>query len=240
MMKQLLVALAMGSLLTGCASGGVSNDRERFLRVAGKPVANPSDIVRAELAFSRLAREKGQWTAFRETAAPDALMFTPELLSAQVWLRNKADPAQATDWQAHKIFMSCDGSMGVATGAWQGSGGTTGYFTTIWAKQDAQNRRQLGKTVEWKWIFDHGVPLDQPLPEPDFVTTRVAKCSSGTLPAAAAAPGGEKNKSGYSADGTMFWSAESSTDQSRSLLVRMWNGTEWEDIVFDDVAAPAG
>ncbi|WP_216074412.1 hypothetical protein, partial [Acinetobacter baumannii] len=72
-MKQLLAALAIGSLLTGCASSNVSSDRERFLRVAGKPVVNPSDIVRAELAFARLAREKGQWTAFRETAAPDAL-----------------------------------------------------------------------------------------------------------------------------------------------------------------------
>lgn len=239
-MKQLLAALAIGSLLTGCAGNGVSSDRERFLRVAGKPVANPSDIVKAELALARLAREEGQWTAFRETAAPEALMFTPDMLSAPVWLKDKADPAQAITWQTHKIFMSCDGSMGVATGAWQDSQANSGYFTTIWAKQDAQNRRQLGKSVEWKWIFDHNVKLDKSLPEPDFVTTRVAKCSKEPLPAVAAAPGGEKNKSGYSADGTMFWSAESSADQTRSLLVRMWNGSEWEDVVFDDVAQNTG
>lgn len=238
-MKQLLVALAMGLVLTGCASNG-SSDRERYLRAAGKPVANPSDIVKAELTFARLAREEGQWTAFRETAAADALMFTPELVSAPIWLKDKADPAEATGWQAHKIFMSCDGSMGVATGAWQSPAGNTGYFTTIWTKQDAQKRRLRGKDVEWKWIFDHGVPLDKPLPEPDFVTTRVAACSSDALPAVAAPPVGEKNKSGYSADRTMFWSAESSADQSRSLLVRMWNGVEWEDVVFDNVAAPAG
>ena len=238
-MKQLSVALAMGLLLTGCAASGTSSDRERFLSVAGKPVANPSDIVKAELALSRLARETGQWTAFRETAAPDALMFTPELVSAPVWLRNKANPAQTIVWQPHKIFMSCDGSMGVATGAWQGAEGDTGYFTTIWTKQDAQSRRERGQTVEWKWIFDHQVTLENPLPEIDFVTTSVAKCSKDPLPAVAAAPGGETSKSGYSADGTMFWSAESSADQSRSLLVRMWNGAEWEDIVFDNVA-PAG
>ncbi|HEY9092231.1 hypothetical protein [Parasphingorhabdus sp.] len=239
-MKQLLAALAIGSLLTGCAGSGVSSDRERYLRVAGKPVANPSDIVRAEIAFARLAREKGQWTAFRETAAPDALMFTPEMVSAQDWLKNKADPAQSTDWQAHKVYMSCDGSMGVATGAWQGAAGKTGYYTTIWAKQDAQIRRERGREIEWKWIFDHGVPLDEPLTEPDYVTTRVATCSKTALPAVAAAPGGDNQKSGYSDDGTMFWSAESSADQSRSLLVKMWNGSEWEDIIFNDVAAPAG
>ncbi|MGI9361901.1 MAG: hypothetical protein ACR2O7_10130 [Parasphingorhabdus sp.] len=238
-MKQLLAALAIGSLLTGCASSNVSSDRERFLRVAGKPVVNPSDIVRAELAFARLAREKGQWTAFRETAAPDALMFTPELVSAQVWLRNKADPAQATDWQTHKIFMSCDGSMGVSTGAWQGASGSVGYFTTIWTKQDAEIRRERGKEIEWKWIFDHGVPLDEPLPEPDYVTTQVATCSKTPLPAAASAPSGDNQKSGYSGDGTMFWSAESSADKSRSLVVKMWDGSAWEDIIFDDVEAPA-
>ncbi len=238
-MKQLFAALGIALLLAGCASNGRPNDRERFLRAAGKPVANPSDIVKAELAFARLAREKGQWTAFRETAAPDAIMFTPEIVSAQVWLKGKADPQRATEWQAHKIFMSCDGSMGVATGAWQGASGGTGYFTTIWEKQDAESRRQRGREVEWKWVFDHGVPLDKPLAEPDFVTTRVASCSKDMIADVGAVEAGEKNKNGSSVDGTLFWSAESSADRSRSLVVRLWNGSAWEDVVFDDIAASA-
>ncbi len=236
-MKRLFAAFGIALLLASCAGNGRPSDRDRFLRAAGKPVANPSDIVKAELAFARLARDEGQWTAFRETAAPDAIMFTPELVSAPVWLKGKADPPQATEWQAHKIFMSCDGSMGVATGAWQGAKGGSGYFTTIWQKQDAQGRRQRGKEIEWKWVFDHGVPLDKPLAEPDFVTTRVASCAKGTPTPIAAAPIGEKNKVGFSADRTLYWNAESSADQSRSLLVRLWNGEKWEDIVFDDVAA---
>lgn len=236
-MKQFFAILGMALLLASCAGNSRPSDRDRFLRAAGKPVANPSDIVKAELAFARLAREEGQWTAFRETAAADAIMLTPELVGAQVWLKDKADPPQATEWQAHKIYMSCDGSMGVATGAWQGAKGGTGYFTTIWEKQDAESRRQRRKDVEWKWIFDHGGPLDKPLAEPDFVTTRVATCSKDALPAIAAAASGEKNKSGFSADRTMYWNAESSADGSRSILVRLWNGVEWEDIVFDDVAA---
>jgi len=236
-MKRLFAAFGIALLLASCAGNSRPSDRDRFLRAAGKPVANPSDIVKAELAFARLARDKGQWTAFRETAAPDAIMFTPELVSAPVWLKGKADPPQATEWQAHKVFMSCDGSMGVATGAWQGAKGGNGYFTTIWQKQDAQGRRQRGKEVEWKWIFDHGVPLDKPLAEPDFVTTRVASCAKGTPIPISAAPSGDSNKSGFSLDRTMFWSAESSADQSRSILVRLWNGDKWEDIVFDDVVA---
>ncbi|GAA0463841.1 hypothetical protein GCM10009096_00390 [Parasphingorhabdus litoris] len=234
-MKRLFAALGIALLLASCASNGRPSDRQRFIKAAGKPVANPSDIVKAELAFARLAREEGQWTAFRETAAPDAIMFTPEIVNAQVWLKGKADPPRATEWQAHKIFMSCDGSMGVATGAWQGASGGTGYFTTIWEKQNAEDRRLRGKDVEWKWIFDHGVPLDKPLEEPDFVTTRVASCSTDSISDVGAVEAGEKNKNGTSADGTIFWSAESSADKSRSLVVRLWNGSEWEDIVNDDV-----
>lgn len=238
-MKQLFAATGIALLLASCASNGRPTDRERFVRAAGKPVANPSDIVKAELAFARLAREKGQWTAFRETAAPDAIMFTPEIVSAPVWLKGKTDPAKAVEWQAHKVFMSCDGGMGVATGAWQGADGGNGYFTTIWQKQDAQKRRLRGQDVEWKWIFDHGASVDTPLAEPDFVNTRVASCAKSTPTPIAAAPSGDNNKSGFSTDRTLFWSAESSADKSRSLLVRLWNGEQWEDVVFDDIAAPS-
>ena len=114
---RLCAAIGIALLLAGCASSGRPSDRERYNRVIGKPVANPSAIVKAELSFARLAQEKGQWTAFRETAADEAIMFTPELVNAQQWLKGKADPPQAVDWQPHKIFMSCDGSIGVSTGA---------------------------------------------------------------------------------------------------------------------------
>ncbi|MDZ4274509.1 MAG: hypothetical protein U0995_00590, partial [Erythrobacter sp.] len=36
--------------------------------------AQPSTIVATEIAFSRAARERGQWTAFRMFAAPGALL----------------------------------------------------------------------------------------------------------------------------------------------------------------------
>src|SRR3546814_4565755 len=45
--------------------------------------ANPSAFIAAELAFARLARDKWQWTAFRETAADDAVMFMPQRVLAR-------------------------------------------------------------------------------------------------------------------------------------------------------------
>ena len=144
---RIFAAFGIALLLAGCAAGGGRpSDRERYNRVMGKPVANPSAIVQAELAFARLAQEKGQWTAFRETAADDAIMFTPDLVNAQQWLKDQADPAQAVTWQPHHIYMSCDGGMAVSTGAWQDAKGGTGHFTTIWQQQDFGQRRPDKKT----------------------------------------------------------------------------------------------
>ncbi len=216
---RLFAAIGIALMLTGCASSGQRlNDRERYNRVIGKPVANPSAIVRAELSFARLAQEKGQWTAFRETAADEAIMFTPDLVNAQQWLKGRADPPQAVEWQPHKIYMSCDGSIGVSTGAWQRADGTTGHFTTIWHQENFGKRRP-NRDIQWKWIFDDGVPLTTPLAEPDYVETEVASCKA-KLPAALPAKGPtDKGKSGASADGSLIWNAGFAADGSRIVFV---------------------
>ena len=216
---RIFAATGIALLLAGCAGSGVPlSDRERYDRVMGAPVANPSAIVQAELAFARLAQEKGQWTAFRETAADDAIMFTPELVNAQQWLKNKPDPAQAVTWQPHHIYMSCDGSMAVSTGAWQNAKGETGHFTTIWQQQDFGQRRQDRK-VDWKWVFDDGQPLDTPLAEPDYVETEVASCTPGSAAGLAAATPANKGRAGASADRTLLWSAAVASDGSRTVYV---------------------
>jgi hypothetical protein len=76
-MNRLIPALAISFALTACAAG--PNARGPGLR----PAANPSDVISAELAFARLAQEKGQWTAFRQTATSDAVMFVPQRVRAQ-------------------------------------------------------------------------------------------------------------------------------------------------------------
>lgn len=236
---RLFAVIGIALMLASCAGGDRPTDRERFNRVLGKPVANPSAIVAAELSFARLAQEKGQWTAFRETAADDAIMFTPNLVNAQQWLKGKADPPQAVDWQPHRIYMSCDGSIGVSTGAWQDSKGGTGHFTTIWRQQEFGQRRP-NKDVEWKWIFDDGQPLDKPLEEPDFIETFVASCTvRAPVGAPPAVPSG-KGKTDMSVDRSLIWNATATDDGSRIVFV---------DLIQDDgsfkrvheyrVAAPA-
>ncbi len=216
---RIFAALGIALLLAGCAAGGGRpNDRERYNRVMGNPVANPSAIVQAELAFARLAQEKGQWTAFRETASDDAIMFTPDLVNAQEWLKSMADPAQAVTWQPHHIYMSCDGSTAVSTGAWQNAKGESGHFTTIWQQQDFGQRR-LDKKIEWKWVFDDGEPLDTPLAEPDYVETDIASCKAkivvGTVPTGLTATG----MTATSPDRSLVWHAAFTADGSRVVYV---------------------
>ena len=107
------VGLLIGFGLLAAATG--TQARTPPMRLS----ANPSAVVAAEIAFNRLAQEKGQWTAFRETAAKDAVMFVPQMANAQAWLKGRKDPPASVKWQPEKVLMSCNGSIGVTTGPWQ-------------------------------------------------------------------------------------------------------------------------
>lgn len=131
--------------------------------------ADPGAIVAAEIAFARLAQEKGQWTAFARTATKDALMFVPRSTNAQKWLKRRRNPAQAVRWQAHEVWMSCDGTLAISTGAAQWPGGGNGEFLTIWQRQPKG---------DYKWVADMGRSLKTPLAAPEMVRTHVATCET--------------------------------------------------------------
>ncbi len=195
--------------------------------------ANPSAVVAAEIAFNRLAQEKGQWTAFRETAAKDAVMFVPQMANAQAWLKGRKDPPASVKWQPEKVLMSCDGSIGVTTGPWQRADGTQGYFTTVWRRDDKGR---------WKWVLDHGDTLATPRPPADFISTRLAPCprrmgppspppSAG--PVALPTPG-----QGMSDDGTLKWTSEVRPDTSRRVTISLMKDGAYEEVLVNEVAAP--
>lgn len=219
--------------VSACATG--PDNRDRPFRDIPR-IASPSAIVAAEIGFAQLAQEKGQWTAFRETAADGARMLVPELVDAKVWLKGRENPAKAVTWQPHKIFMSCDGNLAASTGAWQDAAGKSGYFTTIWQRQLDKS----GSATQYKWLFDHGTPLEKPLAAPDFVETRVAACKP-------PAPGGQPDQaarnpapsSDQSADRSFKWNVISASDNSAVLQVSLWNGKEYEQLIADKLAPPA-
>nr|WP_245405723.1 hypothetical protein [Sphingobium sp. Sx8-8] len=209
--------------------------------VAAKPPMrfqpDPSSVIAAELAFNRLAQDKGQWTAFRATAAEDAVMFVPQRVLARQWLKGRADPPAPVTWAPSIVYVSCDGNLAASTGNWQRPDGSVGYFTTIWRRD---------KKGDWKWIMDHGDKLASPRPAPDFLTGKVATCKrrgpGEGAPMAGPPPGSRPAKGAVppaAGDESLTWSADVATDGSRRVTVRLWNGSDYETVIDDRVAAGA-
>jgi hypothetical protein len=210
-MRLSLAAAASLLLLSGCA-GDPDHIRNRPLG------PNPSAFIAAEIGFARLAQEKGQWTAFRETAAPEAVMFLPQRVKARDWLKSQKDPAEAVKWQPHAVYVSCDGNSGVTTGAWQ-KGPATGFFTTVWLRDP--------KSGKINWILDHGDALSAARAAPEFIASKQE-----------AGEEGDDMSVGLSADQTLSWTSTVRADKSRRVTVRLWDGKTMTNVIDDQVAAP--
>jgi hypothetical protein len=206
--------------------------------VGAKPPAMTA--VDAELAFARDAKRIGQWTAFRKWADLDAVMFTPQAVWAQTFLKPLKDPPTAISWRPAHSFVSCDGRTAVNTGPWfKQDGAYAGFFTTIW------QRTKTG----WRWVYDGGGPVaagatppsgkpqihraacgtkapGAPIPPPPPLTPKQAR----TTP--------EDNGRGQSADKTLGWDWKVEKDGSRVLRVYQWRGTRYGQVLYNDIPAP--
>ena len=162
-MRTLALPLACFGLLAGCAQDGHRGPRGL------RPLANPSAVVATELAFDQAAQAKGQWTAFRQYAADNAVMFVPQPVAAKDWLKKQTDPQQAVQWEPYAVWISCDGSLAVTKGEWHRPNGKVGYFTTAWRRQNKGT---------YKWELDQGDTLAEPLAKPEMIAAHVADCSA--------------------------------------------------------------
>ncbi|WP_373487469.1 hypothetical protein [Blastomonas sp.] len=250
------MAVLTGRLLAGCAaalviitSAAPAEAQQRRERAGPPPVpsgqsyADSSAILVAELALARLALDKGQWTAFRDTAAPDALMFAPQVAVAGDWLKGRADPPQARKWQPQQLFMACDGRTGASTGASQATDGSVGLYTTVW--QNLEKPR--AKKPDWKWVLTHSAPVARGRTGDDMISSRTAVCTGDRKAALGDIPMGAYTKKGpaisaaasgarASDDGTLVWRWDSRADGSRTVQIELWNGTGYDVVVRDDVA----
>jgi hypothetical protein len=201
--------------------------------------ASPID---AERAYAAMAQTRGQWTAFRATAAPDALMFVPDPRPAGAWLAGRKDPPVAVIWWPARGWMSCDGQLGVNFGPWIRAGGKrTGTFTTVWRKSGAG----------WQWTLDRGDETAHPIAAADRPRIERASCSnlagvkraarpdiadpdamisagdglpSPTLPKGVAS-GGPVVGSGASPDRSLAWEARGLEGDPTGHILRVWRWT---------------
>lgn len=203
--------------------------------VAAKPPLHfqpdPSSVIAAEIAFNRLAQEKGQWTAFAQTAADDAVMFVPQKVVAKEWLKKQANPAASVTWSPSIVYVSCDGNLAASTGNWTRPDGSVGYFTTIW-RRDKKGR--------WQWIMDHGNTLATARATPEFLSGKVATCKRGPQGDAPPPPppsGKKGDAPPPPPDESLLWRADVAPDGSRQVTVQMWTGAAYETVIDDRVKA---
>ncbi|MBB4860071.1 hypothetical protein HNO88_003409 [Novosphingobium chloroacetimidivorans] len=228
-----LAIVAMG--MAGVATAKPRRPQLRF--------ASPAKAIAAEIAFARLAQSKGQWTAFRQTAADDAVMFVPQAVNARDWLKRQKNPPASVAWQPHQTWLSCDGTLAVNMGPWQRADGSQGYFTTVWQRQE---------NGEYKWVMDQGDTLETPLVAPEMIASSVAGCdrrqARPPAPAASAVPASAVpapafpagTRGGWSEDRTLSWAVTVAADCSRALTVSLYRGAgkPLEPVLEKRVAAP--
>ena len=187
--------------------------------------------VDAELAAAQDAATLGQWTASRRWAADDAVMFAPEPVRAQRWLKDRADPPASMDWKPTGSWTSCDGSVAVTTGYWHGAANGVGWFTTVWRRQ-ADSR--------WKWVLSHGDTLDRATLGNRRFENQVPDCRRRPPKLPPAVVHGNERPGGFgqSSDATLrySWTAEPKFDGgiatwSRDIVIELWNGKDWKRVL---------
>lgn len=222
-MKRLLIAASFALALAACSTG----PRPPRFGPQLKPAANPSEVIAAELAFARLAQEKGQWAAFRATAADAAEMFVPQRVKAADWLKGRPEPAVAVKWQPYAVWSSCDGSYAVTRGSWQ-SPNASGIFATVWQRQ---------RDGSYKWLSDMSLASQSAEPAPEMISASVADCPKrGERPATSAAfPGTTRSDigGGSSTDKTLQWTTTVMPDGTREMAVILWKDGDLVDVVSE-------
>jgi hypothetical protein len=228
-LKQAGTFLLFAALAASLAAPAGAERRPQ--RRPGAGTANPSALIAAEIAFSRKAREDGQWTAFRDFADDEGVMFVPEPVLAKEWLSGRKDPPAPVQWEAYEVWMSCDGTLGVTKGGWTRPDGSVGYFTTIW--------KQREKKRDYRWVLDGGDALEQPLEKPEFLKATVADCRANEDIVVPARRPGELALSGMSDDHSLQWQTKLAPDGGRMLTVSIARSGDLQTVLQARVAPPA-
>lgn len=171
-------------------------------------------VEQAERAFASAAQTHGQWTAFREFAAPDALMMLDGPQPAVPYLKDRKDPGVAVMWWPARIVTSCDGSLALSTGPWRRADtGRVGRYFTIWRHDE----------TGWHWIYDGGVRDEAGTAAGDVPVKRARRACGKppALPKEAAPVAG-----GHSRDGSFVWRIDKDA-QGYRLRVLFSTGDAW-------------
>lgn len=245
---QTLAALALGSLVLASCSGG---PRERFSSqainraLANAPgAAQPSTVVKAELAYARAVREESRLSAATQFAGSGAVIHGPDgPVDAATYFAQNTGSEVPDQWEPRSVWMSCSGRLAVSQGRYTDASGLVGNYITVW---EQRNNR------DYKWVYALAVP-DNPQPPPrapepepgpndivvtslDAVAGLVADCPlrGSEMPIAPAVAITDDASQGgrMSRDGTLRWRWEHNGSDGelaqRRIVVEWLTSGKWE------------
>ena len=225
MMRFACLMVAAMAVASCAPSQGPKQRYGRFIQLT----ANPGKVIATELAFARMAREEGTWTAFRHYATEDAVMPSPGIVLVQEALKDVADPPEPIAWGPDLVWSSCGGDYALSTGPATYPGGRKGRFATIWERQN---------DGEYRWVLDQGFELEQDHVQPELIPGKVADCAPPTGSRFVPTPSPD-HSSGHSRDGSLAWVTSIAADCSRTLMVSVRQGDEMVEIFRRRADAPS-
>lgn len=253
-MRTLSVAiLALSALtITSCASGGPRRGPpkkviNRVLATA-PGAAQPSAIVKTEIAYGKAAKASGLYDAGLEYGAPGALLHGR---NGPVPFQALADalpgPEEATEWGPRTVVMSCDGALAVSQGRFRDAEGFVGNYVTSWVRQSDNS---------YKWTYDvAGRDDPQPPPRKEFEDGAIVVTALSSIlglvatcpPAGQQVPPpppmaiGEDGKASaqLSKDGTLRWQWEHRADGTKYVKAEYFYEGVWETAIEEALQSPS-
>jgi len=245
--RYLFASAALVALLSACSSpqqqrrAQQASAAERTLDRIGS-IGDPGRVAAADIAFARMARDEGQWTAYRANAASGAVVHGADgPVPVEGFIGGRTDPAVANAWTPNTIWASCDGTLAVTFGRYQVPNGDVGSYVTVW---------ELQRDRSYKWTYDVRT-LDNPQPEPEAgpdipegeeaiivpgmtsIEGRVADCMPQGTPPPPDPPAMASDSSGgdRSTDARLEWSWAHQADGTRHVNVSWLREGEWQQAV---------
>ena len=240
--------LALATLsLTACASGQRRGPPPKVIDrvLATAPgAAQPSSIVKLEIAYGRAAKEAGFAQAGLEYAAPGAVYHSD---AGPVPFTTIANPQKPAEFGPRTVVISCDGALALSLGRFRDDEGMVGNYVTTWVRQPDNS---------YKWTYDvAGRDNPQPPPRQEFedgaivvtainsIKGLVATCppAGQDMPPPPPMPIGEdgKNDAQLSKDGTLRWQWEHREDGTKYVKAEYFYEGYWETAIEETLTSPS-
>ncbi len=184
-----------------------------------------SPLVVADDTFAKMARDQGEWTAFRAFAGPRAELLVPQRVMLSEFGKGLPDQKPATRWRPEQAWISCDGTAGVTFGRWAMPGTKLrGWYESVWAKM---------RDGSYKMLLRHAQAQSRELlAKPGRKGVRAACTGKPGIPITAPDVGTDF-KFGASYDQTLIWSSAVSPQGQVRIVVSLWDGTRHVPVLID-------